>query len=37
MNSSALTNALQQLSLLAEQAEGASSQRMASASGFAGE
>ncbi|PRA26779.1 flagellar hook-basal body complex protein FliE [Pseudomonas poae] len=37
MNSSALTNALQQLSLLAEQAEGASAQRMAPVSGFAGE
>lgn len=37
MNSSALTNALQQLSLLAEQAEGTSAQRMAPATGFAGE
>ncbi|MGF6099230.1 flagellar hook-basal body complex protein FliE [Pseudomonas sp. 18175] len=37
MNSSALTNALQQLSLLAEQAEGASNVRMAPATGFAGE
>ena len=37
MNSSALTNALQQLSLLAEQAEGTSLQRIAPATGFAGE
>ena len=37
MNPSALTNALQQLSLLAEQAEGASAQRSAPAGGFAGE
>ena len=37
MNASALTNALQQLSLLAEQAEGTSLQRVAPATGFAGE
>ncbi|EZI24802.1 flagellar hook-basal body complex protein FliE [Pseudomonas extremaustralis] len=37
MNASALTNALQQLSLLAEQAEGTSLQRIAPATGFAGE
>ena len=37
MNPSALTNALQQLSLLAEQAEGTSLQRIAPATGFAGE
>lgn len=37
MNAYALTNALQQLSLLAEQAEGTSLQRIAPATGFAGE
>ena len=37
MNASALANALQQLSLLAEQAEGTSLQRIAPATGFAGE
>lgn len=37
MNSSALTNAMQQLSLLAEQAEGTGMQRFAPATGFAGE
>ncbi|WP_411391756.1 flagellar hook-basal body complex protein FliE [Pseudomonas sp. MPB23] len=37
MNASALTNALQQLSLLAEQAEGTSLQRIAPTTGFAGE
>ncbi|MBH8610362.1 flagellar hook-basal body complex protein FliE [Pseudomonas mohnii] len=39
MNSSALTNALQQLTLLAEQAEGANMHNVSSgpASGFAGE
>ena len=37
MNASALANALQQLSLLAEQAEGTSLQRIAPTTGFAGE